>query len=151
MDKVGFQKQVVVVSAAIGMLCTFLPWAKVPIVGSVSGTEGDGWITLLLFAVPLVLALRGDKLTAFTKKESYIAAAAAAIAGVIGIWKIADVNSVKDSLGDDAFGAMFSSSVSVGFGLYLLVISSVAVVVGSLFVKNKESVPTAKTTKVVEK
>jgi hypothetical protein len=141
MDKLSMQRKVVAGGAAAGVLSTFLPWANAPIVGSISGTEGDGWITLLLFVVPLVLAIRGDKLSFLTKRDSYIAAAAAAVAGLIGLFKIMDVQKAKDSLSSEGFGLFVSGSISVGFGLYLLVIAAVAVVVGALFLKDKVSNP----------
>jgi hypothetical protein len=141
MDKFSTQRKIVAGGAAAGIVSTFLPWANAPIVGSISGTEGDGWITLLLFVVPLVLALRGDKLSFLTKRDSYIAAAAAAVAGLIGLFKIMDVQKAKDSLSSEGFGLFVSGSISVGFGLYLLVIAAVAVVVGALFVKDKLSAP----------
>lgn len=48
------------VAAGVGALGTFLPWAELGRL-SVSGTAGDGWITLALFAVCLRSALVGDK------------------------------------------------------------------------------------------
>ena len=143
MDQLSTQRKVVAGGAAAGIVSTFLPWANAPIVGSISGTEGDGWITLLLFVVPLVLALRGDKLSFLTKRDSYIAAAAAAIAGLIGLFKILDVQKAKDSLSSEGFGLFVSGSISVGFGLYLLVIAAVVVVAGALLMKDKVSTPVA--------
>lgn len=57
------QRLAVIVAAAVGMVATFLPWAKVSMFGisiSVKGSEGDGWITFVLFAVAGVLAFLGD-------------------------------------------------------------------------------------------
>lgn len=141
MDKLSTQRKVIAGGAAAGILATFLPWVNAPIVGSVSGTEGDGWITLLLFVVPLVLALRGDKMSFLTKRDSYIAAAAAVIAGIIGIFKILDVNKAKDSLSSEGFGLFVSGSISVGFGLYLLVLAAIVVTVGALYLKDKVTTP----------
>lgn len=145
MDKLSTQRKVVAGGSAAGMLATFLPWVNAPIVGSVSGTEGDGWITLLIFVVPLVLALRGDKLTFLTKRDSYIAAAAAVVAGLIGLYKIMDVNKAKDSLNGEGFGFFVSNSISVGFGLYLLVLAAIVVAAAALFMKDE--VPTSVVTK----
>ena len=46
------QRLAILITAAVGALSTFMPWAKAPIVGSVPGTEiedGLGWISFGLF------------------------------------------------------------------------------------------------------
>lgn len=148
MDKVSNQRKVVIGASAVGMLCTFLPWANAPLVGSVSGTEGDGWITFFVFLVPIVLALRGNRLLPMGPRAKLASVAAAVVAGAIGIWKILDINSVKGELDDNAFGALFSSSVSVGFGLYLLVLAAIAVAVGAWFIKDNAVVKRPAETKL---
>lgn len=54
------QRLAILILAGLGALATFMPWVKAPIVGTINGTKGDGWITLALFAVPLVISLLND-------------------------------------------------------------------------------------------
>jgi hypothetical protein len=49
------QRLAILMAAGLGMVATFLPWWYVPIIGAISGTKGDGWLTLALFA-PAVIA-----------------------------------------------------------------------------------------------
>lgn len=122
------QRLVVLVLSIAGMLGTFLPWVQAPIVGSVNGTKGDGWITLGLFAIPLVVVLLKDRMQTLDMKRMLIASAGGVVAAIIGIWKMIDLNNSMKSLGEnELFGKLFSSSVSIGFGLYVIVIAGLAI------------------------
>lgn len=131
------QRKVVAIAAALGMFATFLPWANVPIVGSVSGTAGDGWITFVLFLITLVVAMRGDKVTLLKGKNIYGAVIPAGLAALIGIWKIADFNAAMNNLGDDPFSVAISSSVSIGMGLYVLIAAGVVASAAPFLLKDK--------------
>ena len=52
----------ILIAAGLGMLATFMPWLKAPVVGTINGAEwkGDGWITFFLFAenTAMILSLR---------------------------------------------------------------------------------------------
>ena len=82
------QRIVILSAAAAGMLGTFLPWVHVPILGSVNGTGGDGWITLLLFLPAAILGLRGNKQQPLVARIRLGAVIPAALASLIGLWKI---------------------------------------------------------------
>jgi len=125
------QRVLIAVTAGVGMLCTFLPWVTIPIFGSISGARGDGWITFALFLVALLMALlSGDKERPLTGKLLPAVLAPAVLAAGIGIWKIIDFNQkMGSSLGQDDFSKFMGASVSIGFGLYLLVIAGIALVV----------------------
>lgn len=132
----------IIICAVAGMLCTFMPWVNVPIVGSVNGTSGnDGWITFCLFAVPLVVSLLGDQKINISLNNGYIAMAAALIAAGIGIYKIVDFNHSFHTGDDNVFGKLLESTVSVGFGLYLLVFAGIAVITCNLVLKDKQQQP----------
>ncbi len=55
------QRLVTSIAAAVGGIATFLPWATVPILGTIDGTVGDGWITLGLFAGVVAAAMFGQR------------------------------------------------------------------------------------------
>ena len=123
------QRFAVCVLAGIGMLATFLPWVHLPIVGSISGTAGDGWITLALFIPAMVLAWRGQKLQPLIGNARLLAAIPAGLAGLIGLYKMADFNSRMASLPrDNPFAGAVATSVRIGMGLYLLIAASAALV-----------------------
>jgi hypothetical protein len=126
------QRFVVAVAASAGMLATFLPWVHAPIVGTIMGTAGDGWITLALFIPAAVLALRGVKDQPLEGGYRLGAAIPAGIAAMIGIVKLGDIIARKNDLPqDNPLAKAISASVQIGFGLYLLIAAGIALVVFS--------------------
>ena len=62
------KRKFILIIAVVGMIGTFLPWVSM-FGRSVSGTHGDGWITLVLFAIGGAIAFfSGDKGEAIKKK-----------------------------------------------------------------------------------
>ena len=127
------QRIIIIVIAALGILATFMPWVKAPIIGSVNGTDGDGWITLVLFAVALVISLLGDRTQKIETKKMYIASLVSIIAAVVGILDIIDIKSSMEDIGGIFSGEL---NISVGYGLYLIVLAGIAIPV-YLFVDRK--------------
>ena len=140
MNKMHKQRLIIMVISILGMLATFMPWVKAPLIGSVNGTEGDGWITLGLFAVALVMSLLGDRTQKIVTKKIYIASIASIIAAVIGIWKIIDFNSSMNEItGDSIFGTTLDLNISIGYGLYLIVLAGIAIPVYLFVMKRKKT------------
>jgi hypothetical protein len=138
------QRLAVVVIAAVGMLGTFMPWVNIPIVGSVNGTKGDGWITFFIFAIPLLLNLLSEKTLPLSINITYITIAAGVTAAGFAVWKIIDFNrSMPDVDKDNPFAKMLSSTVSVGFGLYLIAIAGIAMAGVAIALKSKGNTPGA--------
>lgn len=106
-------------SCLLVVIGSFLPWAKIDL-GFISqttgGLDGDGGITL-------ALALIAGALAFFSKGRNFGltvgATIAAALCLVIAIIDVLDVSSVSGDLGID-------SGVSVGYGLWLVLIASIA-------------------------
>lgn len=112
------------------MLATFLPWVHAPIIGSVFGTAGDGWITLVLFIPAMVLALSGTKLYPVMGGARLGAAIPAGIAAFIGLEKIVSFKSKMGDLPrDNPFAQALSASVQIGIGIYLLIAAGITLVV----------------------
>jgi hypothetical protein len=105
-----------VVASALGMICTFLPWVSVPFIGAVYGTRGDGWITFAVCAGAMVCAVVGERRSALALWAILISALCGITASLIGVLDIARVD---NALVDNPFGA----AVSIGPGLYLLVVA----------------------------
>lgn len=124
------QQVVLIVAAAAGMLGTFLPWINIPIRGSVAGTEGDGWITLAIFAIALLVTLSG---TPGIGRRIWIGLAGVA-AAVVGGYDAANIMARKSELAAEGnrFAEALASSVSIGAGLYLVIVAGLVVALGSM-------------------
>lgn len=134
------QRLAIVVAAGIGMLCTFLPWASIPFIGSINGTRGDGWITLLFFAVPLAIGLlTGQKSEEVDGVKLWASMGFALISGIIAIYKIVDFNSKMSNLSDNPFAKAISSTVSVEWGLYLLALTGIALPALAWFLRGRNN------------
>lgn len=130
---------IALIVAVIGAIATFLPWATVKVSGfgesvaeSVSGTEGDGWITLILFvAIAAVAIVSGIK---DMKKDMPIWAKAvvtilAVICGIVAIIDLGDVSNTGLGSGVSFLGATISSGAGVGLIMVLIMAVLDAVVV----------------------
>lgn len=148
-SKLNPQRIAIAISAGIGILACFMPWTSFPIIGTVNGASGDGLIYAGLLAIPLLFVLLGDK----TKKIEKQVKVANILIGILVIfcgifveianfdYKIKTAKQVSNrrisnssyiSKGDaeNISNAMISSA-KIEFGLYLLIISSISVVVCS--------------------
>lgn len=115
-------------------------------VGTVYGTAGDGWITLPLFIPAIVFACRGDRLRPIEGWQRFAAVVPAALAGLIGIWKIVGLNmklsQMRSDLADNPFGAAMANAaaatVQTRSGLYLLVLAGAAVAAAIFLLRSKD-------------
>ncbi|MDA9775431.1 hypothetical protein N9B67_03810 [Algibacter sp.] len=134
------QRLAILTVAGLGVLATFLPWVKVPILGSVNGTQGDGWITLVLFAIAILISLSKDKTKAIEGGLLYAAILPGGLAGALGLWKIIDFNSKMEELGGNVMAEAIGSTVSIGIGLYLVVLAGIALPIVGFLIKDKKEV-----------
>ena len=118
----------IIISAAVAILSSFLPWASLNAGAfgsySVNGLNGDGWFILILAVVALVLACLNDVKSSLPKGLAI---------GVIVSGAIATVVALIDVFGVNKYTANFNGyGVSIGFGLILALIASIAIVVTGL-------------------
>jgi len=133
------QRIAIIGAASVGALSIFMPWVTMPMVGTVSGARGDGWLTFLLFIPPIVLALRGNKLAPLTGGTRIGAAVPAALAGAMGLYKIVQFNSAMTGAGNGhPLAAAFAGAVRLRFGVYLLVLAAIAVCVAAWILEKRE-------------
>lgn len=134
------QRIAILIASAAGMLGTFLPWVNIPLMGSLNGTGGDGWITFGLFGVAFLITFLGNKTLALKGVYLALGLISGVIAGAIGVWKILDFNS---SIGRTApqteLVKSFGKLVSVGFGLYLIVVAGIAVLLSGILLRKSKT------------
>ena len=118
----------IIISAAVAILSSFLPWASLNAgaFGSYSwnGLRGDGWFVIIFAVVAIVLACLNDVKSSLPKGFAI---------GVIVSWALSTVVTLIDLFGVNKYAVDFNGyGVSIGFGLILALIASIAIVVTGL-------------------
>ena len=118
----------IVISAAVAILSSFLPWASLNAgaFGSYSwnGLRGDGWFVIIFAVVAIVLACLNDVKSSLPKGFAI---------GVIVSGALSTIVTLIDLFGVNKYAVDFNGyGVSIGFGLILALIASIAIVVTGL-------------------
>ena len=118
----------IIISAAVAILSSFLPWASLNAgaFGSYSwnGLRGDGWFVIIFAVVAIVLACLNDVKSSLPKGFAI---------GVIVSGALSTVVTLIDVFSVNKYAANFNGyGVSMGFGLILALIASIATVVTGL-------------------
>ena len=118
----------IIISAAVAILSSFLPWASLNAgaFGSYSwnGLRGDGWFVIIFAVVAIVLACLNDVKSSLPKSFAI---------GVIVAGALSTIVTLIDLFGVNKYAVDFNSyGVSIGFGLILALIASIAIVVTGL-------------------
>ena len=136
------QRLAILIAAGLGALATFMPWIRAPFIGTIAGSQGDGWYTLALFSVAIVVSLLSDKTKRIEGGALYAAIIPSIIAALIGIQKISHFSSMmadmKADMGDNPFAMALGATVSIEFGLYLLVLAGLAVPALAYLINDKQ-------------
>lgn len=118
----------IIISAAVAILGTFLPWASLNAgnFGSYSwnGLRGDGWFVIIFAVVAIVLACLNDVKFSLPKGFAIGVIVAGALSTIVTLIDVFGVN--KYAVNFNGYG------VSIGFGLILALIASIAIVVTGL-------------------
>ena len=135
--KLHKQRFAILILAATGMLSAFLPWLKITDNQIIYGTQGDGWIVFMLFAVPLVMSLTENKSNSLNKHMFYGAVIPSLIASIIGIYEIDNFNS---TLSENEFITTAVKEVaSIQYGLYLAVVVGIVLPVVAFLLNDKKN------------
>ncbi len=127
------QRLGIIAGAAIGIIATFLPWASnVPLIGSVSGTQGDGFISMALCIIPLVLAVLGDRSTALAKGKFIGSIVLGVLILLYGLLKFSQIGKAAKTF--EALG--MKADISVGIGVWLVMVSGVVIAAAAFALKN---------------
>ena len=118
----------IIISAALAILSSFLPWASLNAgaFGSYSwnGLHGDGWFVIIFAVVAIVLACLNDVKSSLPKGFAI---------GVIVSGALSTIVTLIDLFGVNKYAVNFNGyGVSIGFGLILALIASIAIVVTGL-------------------
>ena len=118
----------IIISAAVAILSSFLPWASLNAgnFGSYSwnGLRGDGWFVIIFAVVAIVLACLNDVKSSLQKGFAI---------GVIVSGALSTIVTLIDVFGVNKYAVDFNGyGVSIGFGLILALIASVAIIVAGL-------------------
>lgn len=118
----------IIISAAVAILSSFLPWASLNAgaFGSYSwnGLRGDGWFVIMFAVVAIVLACLNDVKSSLPKGFAIGVIVAGALSTIVTLIDVFSVN--KYAADFNGYG------VSIGFGLILALIASIAIVVTGL-------------------
>ena len=118
----------IIISAAVAILSSFLPWASLNAgaFGSYSwnGLRGDGWFVIIFAVVSIVLACLNDVKSSLPKGFAIGVIVAGALSTIVTLIDVFGVN--KYAVDFNGYG------VSIGFGLILALIASIAIVVTGL-------------------
>ena len=118
----------IIISAAVAILSSFLPWASLNAgaFGSYSwnGLRGDGWFVIIFAVVAIVLACLSDIKSSLPKGFAIGVIVAGALSTIVTLIDVFGVN--KYAVDFNGYG------VSIGFGLILALIASIAIVVTGL-------------------
>lgn len=132
------QRLIILIIAIIGMLAVFMPWMNMPMIGGVNGARGYGWFVLLVYAIPAALSLLNDRSQPLKGISLYGAIIPGLACSAIALWKIMEFNSSMSLAGEDNLLAeALSSGISIGFGLYLVILAGIAIATSAFLFKEK--------------
>ena len=126
------QRLAILIVAGLGALATFLPWAKIP-----GGTapQGECWITLGLFTIAILISLSKDKTESIKGGLLY----ATMIPGILAVAIGLKYNSEMPEKAID-LGVEHGGKLTIGTGLYLVVLAGIALPIVGFLIKEREEV-----------
>mgnify|MGYP000859116574 FL=1 len=118
----------ILISAGVAILGSLLPWASLNAGAfgsySMNGYQGDGWFVIIAAIVSIVLACLNNMNKAMSKGFSIGVIVSGAIATLVTLINLFNVNKYMSNFG--GYG------ISIGFGLILALLASIALVVTGL-------------------
>lgn len=132
------QRTAVLAIAVLGMSATFMPWAELPILGGMSGTNNNlGWISFGLFALPALLSIVGDKSENMKLGLLLLAIVSSLFAAFLGGFTIREFGNAADEMaGENLFDDLILPHMSPGYGLYVVIIAGVALPLFGLLLRD---------------
>ena len=130
--KMNKQRLAILIVAGLGALATFLPWAKIP-----GGTalHGEIFFTLGLFSIAILISLSKDKTESIKGGLLYAAMIPGILAVAIGLKYNSEMPEKAIALGVEQGGKL-----TIGSGLYLVVLAGIALPIVGFLIKEREEV-----------
>jgi hypothetical protein len=104
----------------IGIISAFLPWVTVPLLGSISGIKGDGIITLILFAISLIVIFFNERSSFIMNNLTKIVTSINGLIFLMMMWKLIQVSQMMSLLGIGFWGTLLASGAGFVLGVYRL-------------------------------
>jgi hypothetical protein len=119
----------ILTGALVAGIAQFLPFLRLPLekTPTVGGVEGAAWPVLVFLALPVVLAVTGDRAEGFGRVAAAVAIVSSAIAVVFAVSKLADALAAARDARDLVGGG------SVGPGVWILLAGCLVALSGSVF------------------
>jgi len=134
------QKLSIIITAGVGVIATFLPWVTVPVLGSINGARGIGWLTLALFIAVIVVNLIGNQTERLKGLHLYGTIGAGLISAIVATIKIVEFYINISNIETNMFTEALKNTVSLSIGIYLVVLAGLAIPIVAFVVKDKEIV-----------
>jgi hypothetical protein len=114
---------VVVTGVVVTGTALLLPFATLPVIGTVDGVDGDGWPVMLPIAVTAMMALLGDRTVGHRARSGIPALVAACGALLFASAKAADAMAAVREAGEGA---------SLGVGSWVMLAGTLIVIAGEV-------------------
>lgn len=88
-------RSILTIAAALGILCTFLPWLEIPFAGPVS-TPSAAWLTFLLCGGALAISLVGQRNAPLPSGARIASAICGAVTALVALMTILDISSAQE-------------------------------------------------------
>jgi hypothetical protein len=130
------QRAIVILLSFIGIISVFLPWFSFEsflVEYSENGLERNGWFIILLFSFCIILTILKDlnQTIGFASKVGIVLCSFLAFSIVI-----IDVLTLNDET-NNLVGNLLKTSITIGAGIYLLIISGLSIPLVVLLYRNK--------------
>ena len=110
-----------------------------PLIGSMPGTETSlGWISFAAFFVPLLSSIIGNLSNSLRRIPLVLSLVASLIAGAAGCLQLYVLLNPPEPDEYDPFSALFQEHFTIGFGLYILIITAFAIPIVAFLLKEKQ-------------
>ncbi len=133
------------IAYGIGTLGCFLPWAHVPIVGTISGTQGNGMIALVLYGLCLGSVFIGVRSEPQGRALTWVARALGLVGSAVGCWTWYSFQEKFSAMADDSnpFVSAMAAAVGLDLGIYVVCFAGVVAIPVGIFTSRGPSVAMA--------
>lgn len=131
------QRILVLVFSLIGIISVFIPWYTVDVLfvsSSVNGMESNGGFLLLLFSAVIVLSLISDIKLKIQAPYFWGILLASIITSSLGVLELYSLSNQSVTI----LGAIMGNITELGYGIYLLILSSASITGALYFFRTKQ-------------